>query len=115
MPEELPPHRLLNGVVVALTGVEIAARAAEEAAYVKAAPQWEVPQLVVVRRLTAAGLLRTALAGLKLDEPAADLTDAELTLRESWRAAATFYSDDPDVVAFLTAIGADPAVILARP
>lgn len=109
------PHRVLNGVRVPLTGAEIAARAAEEAAYVAPPVRWEVPQLMVVRRLTAAGLLRQALAGLKLDEPASSLTDAELVLRESWRAAATLYSNDPDVIAFLTAIGANPAVILARP
>ena len=115
MSEELPPHRVVNGCMVPLTDAEIAERAAEEAAYVRPPPRWEVPQLVVVRRLTAAGRLRAALTGLRLDEPAADLTDAELVLRESWRAAATLYSDDADVIAFLSAIGADPAVILARP
>lgn len=109
------PSRLVNGVLVPLTEVEIAARAAEEAAWAGRTVRWEVPQLVVVTRLVAAGKLRNALAALKMDAPADTLTDADLVLRERWRAAGTLYSDDPDAVAFLTAIGADPAAILARP
>lgn len=115
MSDQKQPHRLVNGIVVPLTANEIAALAAEAAAYVRPAPRWEVAQLIVVRRLIAAGLLRDALAALRLDAPADDLSDAELALRESWRAATALYSDDAEVIGFLRAIGADPAVILARP
>lgn len=109
------PHRLVNGREVPLTEAEIAARAAEEAALSVPSLRWSVPQLVVIRRLIAAGKLRTALAALKMEAPIDALTDGELALREMWKAAADLNSDDPDAIAFLTAIGAAPAVILARP
>lgn len=109
------PHRVVNGVAVPLTAEEIAARAAEEASFVAAPARWEVPQLMVLRRLIAAGKLRVAIGALRMEAPAADLTDGELALREMWKAAAAIASDDPDAIAFFTAIGADPAEILARP
>lgn len=116
LPAEAPaPHRLVNGRVVPLTAAEIAERAAEEAAFVPAPARWEVPKLKVIERLAAAGRLRTAYAALKREAPIADLSDAELALRERWDAATALFNDDADVRAFLTAIGADPAVILARP
>lgn len=110
-----PPHRIVNGVMVLLSKDEITALAAEEAARPPRVVRWEVPQLLVVRRLIAAGKLRDALAALQLDAPAEKLTDAELALRESWRAASAINSDDPDALALLAAIRADPSVILARP
>ncbi len=109
------PHRMVNGVKVLLSKEEIEALAKEEAARPPRIVRWEVPQLVVVRRLIAAGKLRDALAALQLDAAAGKLTDAELALRESWRAASAINNDDPDALALLAAIGADPAVILARP
>lgn len=113
--EEDAPHRMVNGVKVPLSKEEINARAAEEAARPPRVVRWEVPQLVVVRRLIAAKKLRAALAALQLDAAVEKLSDAELALRESWRAASAINSDDPDALALLAAIGADPAVILARP
>lgn len=110
-----PPHRLVQGVKVPLTEAEIAARAAEEAAYVQPADRWEVPQLLVLRRLIAAGKLRHAMIALRMEAPAVDLTDAELALREMWKAAAALNSDDADAIGFFRAIGADPDAILARP
>jgi hypothetical protein len=59
---------------------------------------------VMVDRLHAAGLLeaaRTALDGASLYD------------RERWNTRDSVYSDDPTTIALLTAIGADPAVILA--
>jgi hypothetical protein len=109
------PHRMVNGVPVPLTEAEIAARAAEEAARVDAPLRWEVPKLLVLTRLTQAGKLRAAITGLRREARAEDLTDAELALREMWDAAAVIYSDDAAAAAFFTAIGADPAEILARP
>ena len=109
------PHRMVQGVKVPLTEAEIAARAAEEAAYVAPPRRWEVPKLVVLNRLAAAGLLRKAIVALKREARAEDLTDAELALREMWDAAVAINSDDAAATAFLSAIGADPAEILARP
>jgi hypothetical protein len=109
------PHRLVNGREVALTEAEIAARAAEEAAFVPPAPRWDVPKLVVIDRLRAAGKLRLAYMALRLQAPVEDLSDDELALRERWNAARDLASDDADARAFFTAIGADAAEILARP
>jgi hypothetical protein len=109
------PHRLVNGKPVPLTPAEVAARAAEEAAYVPPAQRWDVPKLLVIDRLRAAGLLRVAYMALRLEAPVADLTDDELALRERWNAARDIGSDDADAVAFFTAIGGDAAAILARP
>lgn len=109
------PHRLVNGREVPLTEAEIAARAAEEAAYVAPPKRWDVPKLVVIERLRAAGLLRVAYLALRLEAPVANLTDDELALRERWNAARDLGSDDADAIAFFRAIGADPDVMLARP
>jgi hypothetical protein len=109
------PHRMVNGTPVPLTAEEIAARAAEEAAYVAPPKRWDVPKLLVIDRLRAAGLLRLAYMALQLDTPVANLTDDELALRERWNAARDLGSDDADARAFFSAIGADADVILARP
>lgn len=109
------PHRMVNGRVVPLTAAEIAELAAQEAAYVAPPPRWDVPKLLVIERLRAVGALRTALAALRRDAQLANLTDAQLERRERWDAATVIASDDPDVTAFLAAIGVDAAVILARP
>lgn len=65
-------------------------------------PRREISKLVVVDRLEAAGL--------------GDVADAALTgqAKRRWNAATSLYVDDPDVVGFLQAIGADPDLILAR-
>jgi hypothetical protein len=115
MSETEAPHRLVNGVRVPLTAAEIAERAAEEAAYIAPPARWEVPKLLVIERLRAAGRLRVAYMALQREAPIADLTDDELALRERWDAASVLYSDDADVITFLTAIGADAATVLARP
>jgi hypothetical protein len=64
-------------------------------------PRREVSKLVIVDRLEAAGLGAVA--------------DAALTgaTRRRWEAATSIYADDPNMIAFLTAIGADPDAILA--
>ena len=77
------------------------------------APAYEVPKLLVVTRIGNAGLLRDARAALKLGRPDADLTDAELLLRDRWDAAVSIRSDDAEVRGLLAAIGADPDAILA--
>ena len=65
---------------------------------------WTVSKVVIVERLEAAGKLAAARAALDA---------ASLLLRERWNAIQTVRNDDPDALALLTAIGADPAVILA--
>lgn len=69
-------------------------------------------KVLIVERLAAAKKLRLAMVALKLDVPAADLSDDELELRERWLAA-TFVLVTPQAEQLITAIGADPAVILA--
>lgn len=113
--DQAVPHRLVNGRMVIMSAEEIAARAAEESAALAAPRRWEVPKLLVLQRLTAAGKLRAAIAGLKREARAQDLTDTELALREMWDAAVAIASDDAAATAFFGAIGADPAEILARP
>lgn len=64
-----------------------------------------VPKSVIVARLQAAGKLAAARAAL----------DADLYARERWYAPdrPSIYADDPEALALLASIGADPAVILA--
>lgn len=63
-----------------------------------------IPKRVIVDRLYAAG---------KLDAARAALDAADLYTQERWNCRDSIYSDDPTAIALLTAIGADPAVILA--
>lgn len=59
---------------------------------------------VIVDRLFAAG---------KLDAARAALDARPLYVRERWNVRDSVYATDPDTIALLTGIGADPAVILA--
>jgi hypothetical protein len=72
-----------------------------------------VSKLLLVERIGAASKLRDARAALKIGRPDAELTDAELLLRERWEAASTIAQDDAQVRSFLTALALDPDVILA--
>lgn len=72
----------------------------------RAATGYPVPRLLVVERLQAAGKLAAARSALD---------NAPLLAREKWNAAQVVMSDNPDALALLLAIGADPAVILAQP
>jgi hypothetical protein len=69
------------------------------------APRRLVPKSLIVDRLNTTGKLAAAQAAL----------NANLYVRERWYAAdkPAIYADDPEVLALLTAIGADPNVILA--
>jgi hypothetical protein len=64
-----------------------------------------VPKSLVIERLHQAGLLAAARAAL----------DADVYARERWYAPdkPAIQSDDPEALALLAAIGADPAAILA--
>lgn len=64
-----------------------------------------VQKSVIVTRLQEAGLLQAA----------SDALAGDLYARERWYAAdkSAIYADDPEAVALLEAIGADPEVILA--
>lgn len=64
-----------------------------------------VPKSLIIKRLHEAGKLAAASAAL----------NANLYLRERWYAPdrPAVYADDPEALALLAAIGADPAVILA--
>jgi hypothetical protein len=78
-----------------------------------AATQWPVSKLAITDRLAAAGLLRKARLALKLGQTDDKLSDDELHLRGRWEEAVTINSDDTSVRQVLTAIGADPDVILS--
>lgn len=62
-----------------------------------------VPKLVIIDRLIAVGLLDVALAALA----------ADVVAKARWDAATAVYTDDATAIALMTAIGADPTVILA--
>lgn len=89
---------------------EVAARAAEAAAHASAIEaQRRVPKLKIVERLKAAGLLVAANAALNNAE-----TPDAIELAERWyRPPDDVSLSDPRVIAFLKAIGANPADILA--
>jgi len=72
-----------------------------------------VSKLLVVERIGIAGKLRDARAALKIGRADAELSDAELLLRERWEAASTIAQDDAQVRGFLAALGLDPDTILA--
>ena len=78
-----------------------------------ALPPGEITKLRLVEALGAAGKLRDAMARLKLDAPAIDLTDAELLLRERWLAAQSLNLHASEVATLLEAIGVDPASLIA--
>lgn len=75
--------------------------------YIPAPPMAQprlVPKRIIVDRLQVAGKLEAARTAL----------DAQtLYVRERWNARDSVYATDPDTIALLTAIGADPAIILA--
>jgi hypothetical protein len=73
-----------------------------------APPSGDITKLHLVEVLGAAGKLREAMAVLKLDAPIADLTDAELLLRERWLAAQRLDLLSPEVAPLLQAIGIEP-------
>lgn len=60
-------------------------------------------KLVIIDRLEAAGLLGAVLAAF----------DADPAVRLRWDAAVEIDAADPDVVAFISALGGDPTEILA--
>jgi hypothetical protein len=76
-------------------------------------PPGEITKLRLVEALGATGKLRDAMALLKLEAPATDLTDAELLLRERWLAAQKLNLFAPEVAALLKAIGFDPSSLIA--
>ena len=76
-------------------------------------PPGEITKLRLVEALGAAGKLREAMALLKLEAPATDLTDAELLLRERWFAAQSLNLHASEVATLLEAIGVDPASLIA--
>jgi hypothetical protein len=75
-------------------------------------PPGEITKLRLVEFLGAAGKLREAHALLKLEAPIADLTDAELLLRERWLAAQRLDLLSPEVAPLLHAIGIEPASLI---
>jgi len=64
---------------------------------------WRVSTYRIVRRLEAAGLIEAADAAL----------DATPVLFRRFYTAGTIPHDDPDAIAFLQGIGADPVIVLA--
>jgi hypothetical protein len=78
-----------------------------------APPPGEITKLGLVEALGATGKLRDAMALLKLEAPATDLTDAELLLRERWLAAQKLNLLAPEVAALLKAIGFDSSSLIA--
>ena len=78
-----------------------------------APPPGEITKLRLVEALGATGKLRDAMALLKLEAPATDLTDAELLLRERWLAAQKLNLFAPEVAALLKAIDFDSSSLIA--
>jgi hypothetical protein len=78
-----------------------------------APPPGEITKLRLVEALGAAGKLRDAMALLKLEAPATDLTDAELLLRERWLAAQKLNLLAPEVAPLIEALGIEPASLIA--
>ena len=108
-------YRLVDGERMEIPPEDADVIRAEWAAAEAVPVRWEVPKLVIIRRLTALGILRDAYTALKLDAPIDALTDDELALRESWAAADVVFNDEAPARALFSAIGADPDEILARP
>jgi hypothetical protein len=67
-------------------------------------PYHQVPTRTIVDRLESAGKLEAARAALDA---------APLYTRERWNNRQLVNADDPDAIALLQAIGAEPSVILA--
>lgn len=90
---------------VEMDDAEYAPLLAAQIASDKATQPRLVPKSLIVSRLHAAGLLAAASEAL----------NADLYRRERWYASdkPAIYADDPEALALLQAIGADPAVILA--
>jgi hypothetical protein len=78
-----------------------------------APPPGEITKLRLVEALGATGKLRDAMALLKLEAPATDLTDAELLLRERWLAAQKLNLLAPEVAPLIEALGIEPASLIA--
>ena len=78
---------------------------ADEIAAVLAPPRRLVMKSQIIDRLNGAGFLAAASAAL----------NADLFTRERWYASDKpgVYADDPAIIAFLSALGADPGTILA--
>jgi len=102
-----PLYSNVNDLMVMNTDEQIAAIKAEWAALEEEeqakAKHYLVPKLVIIDRLIAAGLL----------QPALDALSTDTVLKARWDACTSVYADDPAAVALLTAVGAEPAVILA--
>ena len=75
----------------------------------------EVTKLRLVEALAALGKLRAAYGLLKLEAPLADLTDAELVLRERWLAAYSLDLLAPEVKPFLFALELNAESLLDTP
>lgn len=66
--------------------------------------RWKVDKRVIVDRLHAAG---------KLEAADAAIAASPLLVRKRWETSVYVWSDAPEALALLAAIGADPAAILA--
>lgn len=103
----LDPIALIAALIGAVT--ELAASNEAQSQTIEAlrlrlgATDGEVTKLTVVDRLIERGSIHAALAAL----------DSDPVMRARWDAAISVRVDDPLVVGLLTAIGEDPAVILA--
>jgi len=93
------------------TGIDVGEGAPGEFARMRLAAaqpgpaRWFVPKLVIVERLEAAGKLAQAVAALE---------GSSLAVQQRWAAAVEIHNDDPDALALLIAIAADPEAILAK-
>ena len=77
-----------------------------------------VSRATIILRLQAVGKLRAAYIALKLDDPVASISDAELVAREQWRSDAPIYSDNVSVRMLLdgldlASVGSSTDAILA--
>lgn len=96
--------KMVNGKEVVCSAEEEAEIRAEWAANAAKAQRVLIPSSVIVDRLQQDGLLEKARAALDA---------APLYARERWNTRTAIYADDPDTIALLKSIGADPQKILA--
>jgi hypothetical protein len=71
-----------------------------------------IPQRYLVDK---ALIVDRLIAGAKADAAFAAFDQLPRATREKWNTRNAIYSDDPDALALLKAIGADPSMILAPP
>jgi len=108
-------HTFADGRVVRVD-VSDAATPAQRSAIGSALAVMDAPQITAPRRLVAKALIVDRLhAAGKLEAAYAALQASDVHTRLRWDTRSEIYADDETAAQLLTAIGADPAAIMAEP